>query len=51
MRTKFAFETLNLHRVESEALAENEASQRAVDYFPAASDARDGSDNGRKGGG
>jgi len=31
VRTKFAFETLNLHRVESEVLAENMASQRALE--------------------
>jgi len=31
VRTKFAFETLNLHRVESEALADNEASQKALE--------------------
>lgn len=31
VRTKFAFEALNLHRVESEAVAENEASQRALE--------------------
>lgn len=31
VRTKFAFETLNLHRVESEALAENVASQKALE--------------------
>ncbi len=31
VRTRFAFETLNLHRVESEAYAENEASQRALE--------------------
>jgi RimJ/RimL family protein N-acetyltransferase len=31
VRTRFAFETLNLHRVESEALADNEASQRALE--------------------
>ncbi|MDR7418988.1 MAG: GNAT family protein [Armatimonadota bacterium] len=31
VRTKFAFETLNLHRVESEAYADNVASQRALE--------------------
>jgi RimJ/RimL family protein N-acetyltransferase len=31
VRTKFAFETLNLHRVESEVLVENTASQRALE--------------------
>ncbi|MBM3470915.1 MAG: GNAT family N-acetyltransferase [Armatimonadetes bacterium] len=31
VRTKFAFETLNLHRVESEALADNRASQQALE--------------------
>ena len=31
VRTKFAFETLNLHRIESEVVAENEASQRALE--------------------
>jgi RimJ/RimL family protein N-acetyltransferase len=31
VRTKFAFETLNLHRVESEAFADNIASQKALE--------------------
>jgi ribosomal-protein-alanine N-acetyltransferase len=31
VRTRFAFETLNLHRIESEAFADNEASQRALE--------------------
>lgn len=31
VRTRFAFEVLNLHRIESEALAENLASQRALE--------------------
>jgi RimJ/RimL family protein N-acetyltransferase len=31
VRTRFAFEVLNLHRVESEAYADNEASQRALE--------------------
>lgn len=31
VRTKFAFETLNLHRIESEAFSENAASQRALE--------------------
>lgn len=31
VRTKFAFETLNLHRIESEALADNQASQIALE--------------------
>ena len=31
VRTKFAFETLNLHRIESEAFVENEASQKALE--------------------
>ena len=31
VRTKFAFETLNLHRVESEACTENVASQKALE--------------------
>jgi ribosomal-protein-alanine N-acetyltransferase len=31
VRTRFAFETLNLHRVESEAFDDNEASQRALE--------------------
>ncbi len=30
VRTKFAFETLNLHRIESEAYAANTASQKAL---------------------